>query len=153
MKWWTGWTVTKTRKALAAIETAEVLLDNGDIGYVLADDLYALKKPAPWVALLPSLDPTAMGWKDRDWYIGSHKDELFDRFGNVGPTIWANGVLVGIWAQDSHGKVTQHLLETVTKDETAKITAEAQRLQEFLGNTIVKPSFPTPRQKAIATGE
>jgi len=152
MKWWTGWTVTKTRKTLSAIETAEVALDSGDTGYVLADDIADQKAPDPWVALLPSLDPTAMGWKDRSWYVGDHHDELFDRFGNIGPTIWADGHLVGIWGQDPDGVIEQHLLAKVTGDQKAAIAAETTRVQDFVGDTIVKPSFPTPRQKAIASG-
>jgi len=24
----------------------------------------------PWAALLPALDPTTMGWSERDWYVG-----------------------------------------------------------------------------------
>ncbi len=42
-------------------------------------------EPAPWVALLPALDATAMGWSERSWYLGEHKAFLFDRNGNVGP--------------------------------------------------------------------
>ena len=30
-------------------------------------------RSAPWVALLPPLDPTTMGWNERDWYLGPHK--------------------------------------------------------------------------------
>ena len=30
--------------------------------------------------------PTTMGWKERDWYLGPHKAQLFDTSGNAGPT-------------------------------------------------------------------
>jgi hypothetical protein len=42
-----------------------VRLDGGQVGYVLPDDLEATAEPEPWVALLPVLDATTMGWKDR----------------------------------------------------------------------------------------
>ena len=29
------------------------------------------RRPRPWAALLPTLDPTTMGWKERDWYLGA----------------------------------------------------------------------------------
>ncbi|MFV1963178.1 MAG: winged helix DNA-binding domain-containing protein, partial [Acidimicrobiia bacterium] len=69
IKWWTGWTVKQVRTALQAVEAVEVTLGNGP-GYLLGDDVEAVTHPGPWVALLPSLDPTTMGWKERDWYLG-----------------------------------------------------------------------------------
>ena len=51
-----------------------------------ADDLEPVVAPKPWVALLPALDPTVMGWQARDWYLGPHAAALFDRSGNAGPT-------------------------------------------------------------------
>ena len=38
----------------------------------------------PGLALLPVLDPTVMGWKERDFYLGGHGPALFDRNGNAG---------------------------------------------------------------------
>ncbi len=56
--WWTGWPLGVTRKALAALDTAD---DHG--GLVLADDTGPVAVPPPRAALLPALDPTPMGWK------------------------------------------------------------------------------------------
>ena len=50
--------------------------------------------PGPWAALLPALDPTVMGWLDRGWFLGDHEKALFDRTGNVGPTVWLDGRVV-----------------------------------------------------------
>ena len=61
-------------------------------------DPVPLRSPE-WVALLPALDPTVMGWKERSWYLGDHQERLFDRNGNAGPTVWADGRVVGGWAQ------------------------------------------------------
>ena len=76
----------------------------------------AVTDDEPWVALLPSLDSTAMGWKQREWYLGewaAFGGPLFDTNGNVGPTVWANGEVVGGWAQRRDGRVVHELLRPV----------------------------------------
>ncbi len=103
LKWWTGWTVRNTKAAIESVGAVEVSLEDG-IGFVLADDPDG-EVGGEWVALLPSLDPTVMGWKEREWYLGAHADELFDRNGNAGPTVWANGRVVGRWAQRRTGEI------------------------------------------------
>ena len=65
----------------------------------------AVRPTAPWVALLPALDPTTMGWQGRGWYLGPHGPRLFDRSGNAGPTVWVDGHIVGGWAQRPDGEV------------------------------------------------
>ncbi len=97
VKWWTGWTLGQARSALTAIDATAVELDDGGTGYVLPDDLDVEPAIDPWVALLPSLDPTAMGWFGREWYVGAHKAMLFDTNGNIGPSIWSDGRIVGVW--------------------------------------------------------
>ena len=74
IKWWTGWTVRDTRDALAMINAVEVDVDDGP-GWLLADDLDPVEPASDWVALLPGLDPTVMGWKERNWYLGKHTPE------------------------------------------------------------------------------
>ena len=78
IRWWTGWTAREVRASLAKVGAVEVDLD-GQRGYVLPDDLDSTPKPKPWVALLPPLDPTTMGWRGRDWYLGAHKNHVFDQ--------------------------------------------------------------------------
>ncbi|HEX2361986.1 MAG TPA: winged helix DNA-binding domain-containing protein, partial [Jiangellaceae bacterium] len=90
LKWWTGWTAGQVKQALAVIEPVEVDLD-GQIGLMLSDDVGPPDPAEPWVALLPALDPTAMGWFERSWYLGPHGPALFDRSGNIGPTVWSDG--------------------------------------------------------------
>src|SRR5918999_2882955 len=72
VRWWTGWTARDTRAALATVPHAAVELDGGS-GFVLADDLEPVEPPEPSAALLSTLDPTTMGWKERDWYLGPHE--------------------------------------------------------------------------------
>lgn len=148
IRWWTGWTAAEVRRALASIETTEVGLD-GEIGFVLADDLDWTTSPEPWVALLPALDPTTMGWQIRDWYLGEHKAALFDTNGNAGPTIWVDGRIVGGWAIHPSGDVVMKMLEDVGRDALTAIEAEAARLEEWLRGVSSVPRFPTPLYKEL----
>lgn len=132
LRWWAGWTVAQTKKALARIQPAEVDLD-GTPGIVLADDLEPEPEPGPWVSLLPALDPTPMGWTRRDFYLGEHAQMLFDRTGNVGPTVWCDGRIVGGWAQRKDGSVRFRLLEDVGTEAVAEIERLAGGLEERLG--------------------
>jgi len=150
LRWWAGWTVAKTRKALAALDTVGVSLETGD-GIALAGDVDPIDVPAPWVALLPGLDPTTMGWRHRDWYLGEHRRALFDRNGNAGPTIWHNGRVVGGWAQRADGEIAYRLLEDTGAEARAMVESEAGRLQSWLENDRVTPRFTTPLQRELAT--
>jgi hypothetical protein len=149
LKWWSGLTLTQVRKALAALDVEEVDLDGGP-GVVLADDVDPVPSPEPWVALLPSLDPTTMGWKQRDWYLGDHGKALFDTNGNAGPTVWCDGQVVGGWAQRKTGEVVFRLLEDVGGAATEAVATEAARLAEWLGSVRVTPRFPTPLQRDLS---
>jgi Winged helix DNA-binding domain len=150
LKWWTGWTLGETRRALAALATAEVELEGLGAGLVLADDLERVASIEPWIALLPGLDPTAMGWKERDWYLGDHARRLFDLNGNVGPTVWQDGRIVGGWAHLKTGEVVFQLLEDVGSEANAAIEAEAARLAERVDTTRVTARFPTPLERELS---
>jgi Winged helix DNA-binding domain len=126
-----------------------VALEEGT-GWLLADDLEEVASPGPWVALLPALDPTAMGWTARDWYLGPHRVALFDRSGNIGPTVWAEGRIVGGWAQRGDGEILTRLLEDVGTAASAAIGAEAAALAAWLGDVRFKPRFGTPLERQLA---
>ena len=149
IKWWLGSTVAAARKALADLGAVEVELD-GQTGFVLPDDLEATATVEPWAALLPPLDPTTMGWFERDWYLGPYKAQLFDTNGNAGPTAWWNGRIVGGWRQTETGEVDLQLLEDIGKDGTRSLKDEATRLTEWLDGTRVVARFPSPLSKEIA---
>jgi hypothetical protein len=147
LKWWLGSTVKAVRGALADIGAVEVDLA-GRTGYLLPDDLEPTDPVEPWAALLPPLDPTTMGWYERDWYLGPHREQLFDTSGNAGPTIWWDGTVVGGWRQDEGGTVVPRLLEEVGADGLAAVAREADRLTSWLGGTRVLPRFPSPLFRA-----
>ena len=148
LKWWTGWSAADLRRALAGVRTEEVALDGG-VGLVLEGDSGPVPAAEPWAALLPSLDPTVMGWFERDWYLGGHRAALFDRNGNAGPTVWWDGRVVGGWAQRGDGEIALRLLEDVGADARAAIDAEAARLADWLGESRFTPRFRTPLEREL----
>ena len=69
--------------------------------------------------LLPGLDPSTMGWKQRAFHLAPDDVALlFDRNGNGGPTAWVDGRIVGGWHQRADGEIALHL--------TADVGAEAR---------------------------
>ncbi len=146
--WWTGWTKTQVTKAVSAVSTVEVDL-GGTAGLLLTDDVEPVPEPEPWVAVLPALDPTAMGWKHRDWCVGDAAAQLFDRSGNIGPTVWCDGRIVGVWAFRD-GAIVHRLFEDVGTDASARIDAEIDRLTAWCGDVRVTPKFRTPAERALA---
>jgi hypothetical protein len=143
IKWWLGSTVAAVRRALADLDAVEVDL-GGRMGFLLADDLEGTAPVEPWGALLPPLDPTTMGWFERDWYLGPYKAQLFDTSGNAGPTVWWEGRIVGGWRQSDTGEVVLQLLEDVGREARRGLDEEAARLTDWLGGTRVLPRFPSP---------
>jgi Winged helix DNA-binding domain len=149
LRWWLGSTVAAVRRALAELDAVEIEL-GGQTGYLLPDDLDAIEPAEPWAALLPPLDPTTMGWYERDWYLGPYKDQLFDTSGNAGPTVWWQGRIVGGWRQSDSGEVVLQLLEDIGVEGTRAVEDVAARLNEWLGGTGVLPRFPSPLWSAAA---
>ncbi|MBB5802386.1 hypothetical protein F4560_002154 [Saccharothrix ecbatanensis] len=150
VKWWTGWTLGAVRKALTAVGAVRVRLSTGD-GYVLPDDVEPIGEPEPWAALLPALDSTPMGWQARGWYLPDHqRSRLFDTTGNVGPTVWWNGSVVGGWAQRADGELVWELVEDVGTEAAAAIAREADRVAVRLAGVRVIPRFRTPLEKELA---
>jgi hypothetical protein len=149
IRWWTGWTLGHTRSALAAIDTEAVDLD-GQEGLVVAGDTEGPDpEPEPFATLLPGLDPTTMGWKQRDWYLGEHRSRVFDTNGNAGPTVWVDGRIVGGWAQRKTGEVVFRLLEDVGAERTAEVAERAAELEAILGDARVVVRFPGPLDKEL----
>jgi len=154
IKWWTGLTLGDVRKALAVIKPVEVDLDGAaGPGLLLDDDVEPEPAPEPWVALLPPLDATPMGWTERAWYLGEHKAALFDRMGNVGPTVWVDGRIVGGWAQRrggaDDGAIVFRLFDDVGSDAIAAIDGEAARLTAFHADVRTTPRFRTPLEREL----
>jgi len=149
LRWWTGWTAKLSATTLGAVGAVEVSLDDA-AGYVLPGDLGPVDDADPWVALLPGLDPTVMGWKDRAWYVGDHASDLFDRNGNAGPTVWANGRVVGAWGQTERGEVVVELFGRRDAATRKLVDVERERLRSWLGDVRIRTRFATPLGRELA---
>lgn len=143
--WWLGSTKSVVRTALDDLGAQQVSLADGSIGWLRDDDLDPVADVEPWVALLPLLDPTVMGWKGRAFYLGAHGPQLFDSAGNAGTTAWVDGRVVGAWVQDPGGVVQLRLLdEDLSPAARAALAAEARRLTERLNGQRVFTVYPSP---------
>ena len=152
LKWWSGWTLGQVRQALAAVDHTEVDLD-GVTGIVLRHDVEGTSIPGPWVALLPALDSTVMGWTERRWYLGEHGRALFDTNGNAGPTVWSDGRVVGGWVHGRDGGIAVRLLEDIGREATEAVDRRAAEIGSWLGTVRVTPRFRTPlEQELLASG-
>jgi hypothetical protein len=149
LAWWSGLTLGQLRAALASLDVVTVRLDEGE-GLALATELELTPVSAPTAFLLPGLDSTPMGWKVREWFLGPHGAAIFDTNGNVGPTIWWAGRIVGAWGQRPDGTVVQRLVEDVGREAADACEAAAAALSTWLGGVRISPRFPTPLQKALA---
>jgi hypothetical protein len=141
LAWWTGWTLTATRRALADAAAVQVELET-DPGWLAADDEAPLEDVPPWVALLPGLDATTMGWKERAWYLPERAADAFDRNGNAGPTIWVDGQVVGAWAQRPDGTTALHWFCDIPAARRAEVRRRAEEVAEWVGAARYSVRFP-----------
>jgi hypothetical protein len=74
---------------------------------------------------------------------------LFDRSGNIGPTVWWEGQVVGGWAQRKDGEIVLRLLEDAGADARAAIETQAELLGHWLGEVRVTPRFRTPLERDL----
>jgi hypothetical protein len=151
VQWWTGWNKTTTRRALHDLPIEEVDL-HGQAGIVLGSPADALTDEAaatPTATLLPALDPTPMGWKTRDWFLGIDPGHVFDRAGNIGPTLWWNGEIIGAWAITANGDLRTKVIADRGAEAQAALDRAASHLHARLNGATVTPAFRTPLEQAL----
>ena len=154
LQWWTGWNATTTRTALSDLPLLQVDL-HGTPGIALRDVDPSGDAGSPArrytgervAALLPVLDPTPMGWRHRDWFMGIEARHLFDRAGNIGPTIWLEGEIIGSWACVGQGQVHTAVLADRGRDSERSIRDAAGRLRDTLDGFTVTPAARTPLER------
>ena len=155
LQWWTGWSKTTTARAVAALPVREVdLHGRPGIGLGDLDHLHDLADPpgAPVATLLPALDPTPMGWKQRDWFLGVDPAEIFDRAGNIGPTTWWDGEVIGSWAVTASGDVRTTISADRGAEAVRAVEEAAARLHPSLQGAMVTPAARTPLEVRLSRG-
>jgi hypothetical protein len=153
LQWWTGWSAGTSRRALEhlAIEDVDV---HGHPGIDLADgdaDLGSATTQEPVAALLPALDPTPMGWKHREWFLGIDPGHVFDRAGNIGPTLWWNAEIIGSWAITAHGDLRWKIIADRGAQARDAIEQAAARLHGRLRGAVITPAIRAPLERSLAT--
>jgi hypothetical protein len=154
LQWWTGWNKTTVRRALSSRPIEEVDL-HGKTGIALnaLDDEsgdHALATPV--ATLLPSLDPTPMGWKHRDWFLGIDQHHVFDHNGNIGPTLWWDGEIVGSWAVTAAGELRTTMIADRGAAAAAAVQDAAARIHDRLRGAVVTPAIRTPLERSLVQG-
>ena len=148
----------KTREALEASQPSLVeraIEGSGDAYLMLDRDVQRLRGytpvEAPYVFLLPGLDPYVMGYRDRGRFLApEHRAKVFDRAGNAVPTVWVNGQVVGAWGQRKEdGSVVYGLFESVEEEERVLLEDKRQQLEGFLAGEFVPPRFRTSVTRAL----
>lgn len=150
--WWLGATKRVVRQALAELGAVEVAISGGT-GYLLPDDLPDdeddVPHAQPWAALLPVLDPTVMGWRQRSFYLADDDvPHLFDTNGNAGTTAWWEGRVVGCWVQATDAVVSVRLRHDIGSDGVRALDAEADRLTTWLDGHRVGTVYPSALMKS-----
>lgn len=149
--WWLGATKSIVRVALTSLSAVEVSLDEGRTGYVLPGDEELTAETGEWAALLPVLDPTTMGWKERSFYLDpALVPQTFDINGNAGTTAWWRGRVVGCWVQDPRGQVVVRPLTDIEPAGMRALRSEAERLTAWLDGQVISPIYKSPAMKAAA---
>ncbi|MGB5951423.1 MAG: winged helix DNA-binding domain-containing protein [Ornithinimicrobium sp.] len=168
LSWWAGWTLGDTRAALASSGAQQVMISEGaawmlptpteheqgddaevrdaepreaELGDAELGDAEG-RGDEPWVALLPGLDPSVMGWKERAFYLAPGGEAAWDTNGNAGPTIWVDGAVVGAWAQTNSGQIALHSFVDVPAHRWRQIEDRAEQVREWLGETRISWRFP-----------
>jgi hypothetical protein len=146
LAWWTGWPLGHIRKAVATLDIERV----GD-ALVLADDTDLVDVPAPSAVLLPALDPTPMGWKQRDWFLPRSHRQLYDSYGNIGPTVWWGGEVVGGWATRRDGTIATRLLLDRGAEAERAVQAAVEQMAPRLEGAVIVPTFRSVLERELST--
>ena len=90
-----------------------------------------------------------MGWKRRDWLFGIPQHHVFDNRGNIGPTLWWDGEIIGSWAVTPAGQVRTAVLADRGATARSAIQDTAARLQARLQGTAITPAIRTPAERQL----
>jgi hypothetical protein len=94
-----------------------------------------------------------MGWKERSFFLpedsAGHYGGLYDRSGNIGPTVWWDGRVVGAWTVRPDGTIATALLTALPAKAGRAVAEQVERLHRSLEGAVVVPSFPTPLERSL----
>ena len=101
--------------------------------------------------LLPGLDPSTMGWKQRGFHLAADDVALlFDRNGNGGPTAGSTAGSSAAGTSAPTARSPLHLTADVGAEAAPPWTARAAELAALLGDVRFRTRFPAPLQAKLA---
>lgn len=140
--WWLGATKGIVRQALAELAAVEVRLERDGSGWVLPDDVDPEPPVEDWAALLPVLDPTTMGWKERAFYLDpALAPYIYDTAGNGGTTAWWNGRIVGAYYQHEDARIEVVMHGDPGRQAHAALDEQAARLTDWMAGEVVSSVY------------
>ena len=156
LAWWAGIPKGEAQAAISALGKAVVSVEvRGWPGarYALADAPLEDAGPPLPPALLPALDPAGMCWQDRGPFLDPDlAGPLWDRSGNLAPTVWLDGRIIGGWACTPAGRVVFQILDPSAAGAAGAVAEAAAGLEQALAGEVVAPRFPTPLVRALSQG-
>jgi len=142
--WWTGFTRTDVKEALAAIEKELVCVKlsglQGDYLMLETDYRHFIKfKPLTTqsVSLLPYEDPYTKGYKVRDRLVDKAREKMVYVGGGVQPTILLNGKIIGTWnrnIEEGKGPIKLRFFWQPKKDVEKEIVQKAKAIGRLMAN-------------------
>ena len=149
LRWWMGWTASLAKQALADLGAIAVSTPAGP-AWVVADDEPCPVRSTPWVAVLPGLDPTIMGWKERAWYLPAAAADAFDSGGQRGSdTLGRRPGGGGLGADPGRGD-RRPLLRAGRGRPAARAGRAARGAAVVGGADAVHPPVPLPDPRPAA---
>jgi len=142
--WWTGFTKTIMKEALAIIEKKLLYLKiNGANGeyLTLTSDYKRLVKfkslTSPSALLLPYEDPFTKGYKMRERLIDKEHEKKVYIGGGVQPTILVNGKVVGTWnrnIEEGKGPIKLLFFQKPDKNVERAIVEKAKAIGKLMAD-------------------
>lgn len=136
--WWSGLTVTDTRRGLAALadEVEEIEIDG--TAYWLAASDTPVSLPTPTIHLLPNYDEHVVAYRDHGPSLDPATPDVLKGWGNASTThqVVRNGLVVGGWRRTLHRdrvKVRVTLQAPFSAVEMEALEVEAAAYGTFLG--------------------
>ena len=83
--------------------------------------------------------------------MASDPAEVFDRAGNIGPTVWWDGEIVGSWAITRNGDLRWKVIVDRGRQALHAIEHAASQLHARLDGAVITPTVRTPLERALTT--
>jgi Winged helix DNA-binding domain len=85
----------------------------------------------------------------RDWLFGIPGHHVFDNRGNIGPSLWWDGEIIGSWAVTPAGEIRTAVVADRGAAARAAVQDAAARLHARLHGAVIIPAVRTPLERSL----